>query len=117
MTLRGARIVGFGKGVSEFSFNDGTAKSGIGLDVGNDATHGPGQITGVNIEGFGMGMATPVNGTWQVTNVTLQDNGTDLLVQPIESESTTVNLQSVVFDSFEAIDEPGDTLPEHIVIE
>jgi hypothetical protein len=115
--LSGARIVGFGRDVSEFSFNDGTAKSGIGLDVGNDSTHGPGVIQNVQIEGFGMGMATPVNGFWSVEGVTLQQNGTDLLVQPAETEPTSVTLQSVVFDTFEVVDESGETLPDHIVLE
>ncbi|MEM7258459.1 MAG: G8 domain-containing protein, partial [Pseudomonadota bacterium] len=89
VNLLGAKIIGFGRDVSQFSFNSGTAKSGIGLDVGNDATHGPAQINDVHIEGFGMGMATPVNGAWSMQGVTLQQNGTDLLVQPVESESTT----------------------------
>ena len=45
MSLIDSRVVGFGPGTSVFSFNPGTAKSGIGLDVGNDATHGPAQVS------------------------------------------------------------------------
>lgn len=116
MTLNGARIVGFGKDVSQFNFNPGTAKSGIGLDIGNDATHGPGRVSEVQIEGFGMGMAIPVNGQWDLQNLTLRNNSVDLLVQPTDNDQTQVILQSVTFDTFEVYDEAVDQLPEHVVV-
>lgn len=115
VSLNGARIIGFGKGVSQFSFNDGTAKSGIGLDIGNDSTHGPGQYRNIQIEGFGMGFATPVNGVWQVQDMVMTQNGTDLLVQPPETEPTQVNLRNVQFSTFQVVDDPNATqLPPHI---
>ena len=118
MNLSGARIVGFGKDISQFSFNPGTAKSGVGLDVGNDATHGPAQIDNITISGFGMALVTPVNGLWQLGNITLRDNNTDMLIQPPETEPTQVNLQNVQFQTFEVVD--GDNsagLPGHIVVQ
>ena len=114
INLNGARIIGFGRDISQFSFNPGTAKSGIGFDIGNDATHGPGRVENVQIEGFGMGMATPVNGQWEVQNLTLRENGVDLLVQPPETEPTQVNMQSVQFDSFDVVDADAQQLPAHI---
>lgn len=116
MSLLGARIVGFGTALSEFSFNPGTAKSGIGFDIGNDATQGPGRVENVQIEGFGMGMATPVNGQWNLQHLTLRDNHIDLLIQPPETESTLVNMQSVQFERFEVYEEDAQQLPVHIQI-
>ena len=116
LSLDGARIYGFGKDISKFSFNPGTAKSGVGLDVSNDATHGPATINNVTIEGFGMGFAAPVNGHWQIQNMLLQNNHTDMLTLETETSDTQVTLQNVMFATF--ADEQGriSQLPSHISI-
>lgn len=117
MRLNGARIVGFGRNVSRFEFNPGTAKEGVGLDYSNDSTHGPAMIENVTIEGYGMGFAMPVNGEWQIRNITLRDNQTDLLILDPETEPTQLNLQNVQFTNFWIEDgEEGDELPEHVRI-
>ncbi|MCO7223218.1 Ig-like domain-containing protein [Pleionea sp. CnH1-48] len=116
MSLKKARIVGFGKDVSVFSPNPGTAKSGIGLDVGNDATHGPAQISDVTIEGFGMGFATPVNSTWQINNVTMRNNATDMYIQPPEPGPAEVIFSNVIYDTFQVIDNQPGVLPPHIIV-
>lgn len=114
MSLIGARIVGFGRGLSRFSFNPGTAKAGIGLDIGNDATHGPSRIENVTIEGFGMGLAAPVNGRWDLNQMRFIDNETDVLFLPAESSPTNVVMQNVEFESFDVVD--GTSIPRHISI-
>ncbi len=124
MNLSGARIVGFGKDMSEFQFNEGTAKTGVGFDIGNEATHGPGRIENVTIEGFGMGFVTPVNGLWEIQDLILRDNETDMLIQDPETSPTQILMQRVEYDSFEVYQEDDDDeddeeygddeLPDHI---
>ena len=110
-----ARIVGFGRDQSTFQANGGTANTGVGLDVGTDATHGPATVENVTIEGFGAAFVTPVNGLWTVRNMTLTENGTDLYIQPADTTPTEVQFNNVVFSSFQVQDEPGATeLPPHI---
>lgn len=116
VNLIGARIVGFGSTESVFSVNDGTAKRGVGLDVGTEATHGPARIENVSIEGFGAGFITPVNGVWTVDTMTLTDNGLDLYVQPQDTSPTRVELRNVGFSTFEAVDADDNRLPGHIVV-
>ena len=116
VSLRDARIVGFGRSASRFRVNDGTAKTGVGLDVGTEATFGPASIENVTIEGFGAGFITPVNGLWQIDNMTLSDNGIDLYIQPEDTSPTRITLRNVTFASFEAVDEEGNELPEHIEV-
>ena len=116
ISLVGATILGFGKENSVFRFNDGTAKTGVGLDVGNAATHGPARIENVSIDGFGMGFVTPVNGQWEIRNLSLSGHNTDILVQEVETEGTEVLFENVTFDSLQIQENPGSTaLPEHIV--
>lgn len=118
MSLNGARIIGFGKESSQFSFNPGTAKSGIGFDIGNDATHGPGRVNNVTIEGFGMGFATPVNGSWEIENMSLINNNVDMLVQEPEPGPAEVILRNVGFSTFQINDEEeAEQLPPHITVE
>lgn len=117
MHLNGARIVGFGRDVSRFDITPGTAKEGIGLDVSNDSTHGPASVENVIIEAYGMGFATTVNGEWQVRDVVLRDNRTDLLILDPETQPTQLNFQNVQFANFWIGDEEeGDELPEHVRI-
>ncbi|MEM7432611.1 MAG: G8 domain-containing protein [Pseudomonadota bacterium] len=117
MTLSNARILGFGKENSVFNFNPGTAKSGIGLDVSNDATHGPGRIVNTEVEGFGVGFATPVNGTWNIQSLTLTQNGIDMLVLEPESGGTELLFEGVQYESFVVHDnESANVLPNHITV-
>ncbi|MEM8498258.1 MAG: G8 domain-containing protein [Pseudomonadota bacterium] len=117
MNLLGARIQGFGRDQSEFSFNPGTAKSGVGLDISNDSTHGPGRVENVMIEGFGVGLATPVNGEWDFRAAALSGNGIDILILEPENNQTRIRLQDVQYTSFQNY-EQGDTsdLPNHVTV-
>ncbi|MEM7219265.1 MAG: G8 domain-containing protein [Pseudomonadota bacterium] len=115
VSLVGARIVGFGKDQSVFRENDGTAKTGVGLDIGTDATHGPGTIANVTIEGFGAGFVTPVNGRWTVRDASIQENDMDLFVPEPESGDTQVRFENVAYTTLRLQEEPDATeLPRHI---
>ena len=117
LSLIDSRIVGFGRNQSVFQANGGTANTGVGLDVGTDATHGPATIENVTIEGFGAGFVTPVNGLWNVRNMTLSDNGTDLYIQPADTNPTRVQFENVSYSTFQVDDDPSATeLPNHILI-
>ncbi|MEM7083044.1 MAG: G8 domain-containing protein [Pseudomonadota bacterium] len=117
MSLLGAKIVGFGRDVSEFSFNEGTAKSGIGLDLSNDSTHGPGRVENVSIEGFGMAFASPVNSAWQIRDMQLTSNGTDLLFVEPESAATTIVFYNLSYESFTIHDQEDATeFPGHVSV-
>ncbi|MCG8671443.1 MAG: G8 domain-containing protein [Pseudomonadales bacterium] len=116
MNVIGARVVGPGKELSEFQFNEGTAKSGVGFDIGNESTHGPGRMESLSVEGFGMGFVTPVNGIWDIRNLTLRENDTDILIQPVETEPTQVRIQNSSYDSFQVYEEDDSGLPDHILI-
>ncbi|MEM7207551.1 MAG: G8 domain-containing protein [Pseudomonadota bacterium] len=114
VSLIGARIYGFGRGVSQFSFNEGTAKSGVGFDISNDSTHGPARVEDVSIEGFGMGVALPVNSRWVIRNMQLSNNGTDLLFVEPENGSTEIVFTDLSYESFTIHDDEGATeFPPH----
>ncbi len=115
VSLIGARIFGFGRDQSTFQENDGTAKTGVGLDIGTDATHGPGTIENVTIEGFGAGFVTPVNGLWDVRNVAISDNGVDLFIPDPDSTPTQVAFDTVAYTTLRVQEDPDATqLPAHI---
>ena len=117
VSLIGARIFGFGRDQSTFRENDGTAKTGVGFDIGTDATHGPGTVEDVTIAGFGAGFVTPVNGLWRVRNVALSDNGVDLFIPDPDSTPTQVEFDNVAYSSLRLQEDPGATeLPAHISI-
>ncbi|MEM7097935.1 MAG: G8 domain-containing protein [Pseudomonadota bacterium] len=115
VSLVGARVVGFGTDQSTFQENGGTANTGVGLDIGTDATHGPGTIENTTINGFGAGFVTPVNGRWDVRDVDIADNGLDLFVPIPESNDTQVRLENVSYTTFQVQDdEDASQLPAHI---
>ncbi|MEM7277051.1 MAG: G8 domain-containing protein [Pseudomonadota bacterium] len=117
MTLMNARIVGFGRDTSKFSFNPGTAKSGIGFDISNESTDGPGKAVNVGVEGFGVGFATPVNGTWKIEGLTMAQNGLDMLIIEPESKTTEIQFRNVQYGSFEVYENETVTeLPDHITV-
>ena len=114
LSLVGARIVGFGRNVSVFSFNEGTAKSGVGLDVSNDSTHGPASVLNVSVEGFGVGAALPVNSRWQFDNLQATSNGRDLLFIEPENANTEIVFSRLTYASFSIHDQEDATaFPAH----
>ncbi len=117
LSLFDANIYGVGKEASEFSFNEGTAKSGVGLDISNDSTHGPGRIENVVITGFGMGTALPVNSRWEINNMRLHNNSTDMLFIEPENDSTALFFNNLSYQSFMIYEQPDATeLPEYVVV-
>ena len=116
LSLFNARIVGLGRDQSTFRENGGTAKTGVGLDVGTDATHGPSTIENATIQGFGAGLVTPVNGLWTIRNVSLSANGVDLFIPDPDSTQTRVQFENASYTSFRLQEDAGATeLPAHIV--
>ncbi|MEM7360661.1 MAG: G8 domain-containing protein [Pseudomonadota bacterium] len=117
LSLIGARIVGFGRGISVFSFNEGTAKSGVGLDLSNDSTHGPANVMNVSVEGFGVGVALPVNSRWEIDNLRAQSNSTDLLFIEPENANTQIIFSRLNYGSFTIHDqEDATTFPTHVTV-
>ena len=117
LSLIGARIVGFGKNISVFSFNEGTAKSGVGLDISNDATHGPANLNNVSVEGFGVGLALPVNSRWEIDRLRAQNNGNDLLFIEPENVSTELIFSRLVYGRLTIHDQEGATaFPAHAIV-
>ena len=114
LSLLGAKVHGFGQGISEFSFNEGTAKSGVGLDVSNDATHGRSRVENVTIQGFGMGVALPVNSRWDFDNIQLSNNGTDMLFIEPEADDIELRFSRLSYQSFSVHDQEDVTeFPPH----
>lgn len=112
-----ANIYGVGKEASEFSFNEGTAKSGVDLDISNDSTHGPGRIENVVITGFGMGTALPVNSRWEINNMQLHNNRTDMLFIEPENDTTALLFNNLSYQSFMIHEQPDATeLPGYVVV-
>ncbi|MEM7195664.1 MAG: G8 domain-containing protein [Pseudomonadota bacterium] len=117
LSLLGATIVGFGRGISVFSFNEGTAKSGLGLDISNDATHGPATIANVSVEGFGVGVALPVNSRWTINDLQARNNGSDLLFLEPENSNTQIVFRRLMYESFTVHDEEDATaFPAHVTV-
>ena len=63
-----------------------------------------------------MGFATPVNDDWSINNVTLNNNTTDMIIQPPEPGPARVNFNGVQFQTFEVVDGNQGVLPAHIVV-
>lgn len=114
LSLNGARIVGFGKDISKFEFNEGTAKEGVGLDLSNSSTFGPASVKNVTIEGYGVAFALPVNGIWSVQNTSLFENNVDMLILEPDTNPTQISLQQVSYSSLADDDGTLDELPEHV---
>ena len=97
LTLKNAEIVGIGAQYRYFANNVNT---GVGLDMGNMVTRGPGRIENVSIEGFKMGMLAPRNDQWVVDNITLK-NTTDMLIEEARSAPRTLTMSNINFGSLE----------------
>ncbi|MEM7393511.1 MAG: hypothetical protein AAF492_14290, partial [Verrucomicrobiota bacterium] len=77
LSIRNARLIGTG---APWVQNGGTADHGVGLDMHNEVSRGPGVIENVSIEGFGVGLLAPRHDEWTITNLSLR-NATDMYVK------------------------------------
>ncbi len=97
MSIKNARLIGIG---APYVQNGGTADTGVGIDMYNEVTRGPGVIENVSIEGFNMGLLAPRQDTWQLNNVRLS-NTTDMLIKEARQAPRDLQMTDVTFGSLE----------------
>ena len=97
MSIKNARLLGIG---APYSQNGGTADSGVGIDMYNEVTRGPGVIENVSIEGFNMGLLAPRQDTWHLNNVELR-NTTDMLITEARQAPRTLQMNNVTFGALD----------------
>ena len=95
MSLRNARLIGTG---APWVQNGGTADTGVGIDMYNEVSRGPGVIENVSIEGFGVGLLAPRQDVWTVNNLQLA-NTTDLVITEARQSARTLDMNDVSFGS------------------
>lgn len=98
LSLINADIVGIGH---DFDHNLGlTAAVGVGLDLNNEVTNGPGYLHNIRIEGFEMGFLAPRNGVWDVDGLHLA-NTNDILIHETHRDPRVMHMNNVTFGSLE----------------
>ena len=97
MSLRNARLVGIG---APWVQNGGTADHGVGIDMYNEVSRGPGVIENVSIEGYGVGLLAPRQDAWTVNSLQLA-NTTDLYIAESRQSPRTLDMNNVTFGSLE----------------
>ena len=97
MSIRNARLIGVG---APYVPNGGTADTGVGIDMHNEVTRGPGVIENVSIEGFNMGLLAPRQDAWQLNNVQLS-NTTDMLITEARQAPRELQMTNVAFRSLD----------------
>ena len=97
MSIKNARLVGIG---APYVQNGGTADTGVGIDMYNEITRGPGVIENVSIEGFNMGLLAPRQDDWQLSDVQLS-NTTDMLITEMVEAPRTLAMTNVTFGSLD----------------
>ncbi|MEM6363627.1 MAG: dockerin type I domain-containing protein [Planctomycetota bacterium] len=104
LSIKNAEIVGIGAQYRYFANNVNT---GVGLDMGNSVTRGPGRLENISIEGFKMGMLVPRNDQWVVDNLTLK-NSTDILIEEPRASARTLTMSNINFESLDGTAVQGD---------
>ena len=105
LSLINADIIGIGH---EFDHNLGlTAAVGVGLDLNNEVTNGPGYLRNIRIEGFEMGFLAPRNGVWDVDGLHLA-NTNDILIHETHRDPRVMHMNLVTFGSLEGTAVAGD---------
>ncbi|MEM9561280.1 MAG: G8 domain-containing protein [Actinomycetota bacterium] len=94
LSLRNVRAIG---NAEPFRHNyQATAAVGVGLDVGNEVTFGPGRIENVDLSGFEVGVIGPRHGAWAIDGLTIAAT-TDILLHNPEHTTRSLDLTNVVF--------------------
>lgn len=93
MSIRNARLIGIG---APYVQNGGTADTGVGIDLYNEVSRGPGVIENVSIEGFNMGLLAPRHDQWRFTNLNLR-NTTDMLITEPLMAPRVIDMTNVTF--------------------
>lgn len=93
LSLKNARMIGIG---APYVRQGGTTDLGVGIDMHNDVSRGPGVVENVTVEGFNMGILAPRHESWQMSNIHLR-NTTDLFVQQANLAARRLDLNNVTF--------------------
>ena len=80
--------------------NGGTADLGVGIDMYNEVTRGPGVIENISVEGFNMGLLAPRQDSWRMNNVQLR-NTTDMLITEARQAPRTLEMNNVSFGTLD----------------
>ena len=114
ISVRNARLIGIG---DPFEHNLGhTAAIGVGFDLNNDATRGPGTIENVSIEGYEMGFIAPRHNYWRIDNMHLS-NVTDMLIHEAIREPRIMPMSNITYGSLDGTAVAGrEESRQHIVL-
>ncbi len=93
LSLKNAHLVGIG---APYVRQDGTTDLGVGIDMYNDVSRGPGVVENVTVEGFNMGILAPRHNEWQMDNIHLR-NTTDLHIEQVIGASRVLTMNNVTF--------------------
>ena len=93
LSLRNARLIGTG---APYVRQDGTTDLGVGIDMYNSVSRGPGVVENVTVEGFNMGILAPRHESWEMSNIHLR-NTTDLFIKQATISSRTLDMTNVTF--------------------
>ncbi|MEL6107252.1 MAG: G8 domain-containing protein [Planctomycetota bacterium] len=97
MSIKNARLVGIG---APYVANGGTADTGVGIDMYNEVTRGPGVIENVSVEGFNMGILAPRQDNWRLDNINLS-NTTDMFITEARQGPRVLDMTNVTFGSLD----------------
>ncbi|MCR9197394.1 MAG: G8 domain-containing protein, partial [Planctomycetaceae bacterium] len=97
LSLKNARIIGTG---APYVQNGGTADTGVGIDMYNEVSRGPGVLENIQVEGFNMGILMPRHDSWSVSNVSLS-NTTDMLITEARAAARQLDMNNVTFGSLD----------------
>ena len=114
LILRNIRAIGTAE---PFDHNYGqTAAVGVGMDLGNDATFGPGAIENVDLRNFEVGLITPRHGAWTIDNLTTAAT-TDVLVHSPTHSERSLDMTGLTFASLDGTDLAGQEAGRrHVVL-
>ena len=82
MSIRNARLIGTG---APYVQNGGTADTGVGIDLYNEVSRGPGVIENVSIEGYNMGLLAPRHDHWKFASLDLRNTTDMLITEPLQA--------------------------------
>ena len=93
LSLKNAEIVGIG---APYVRQGGTTDLGVGIDMYNDVSRGPGVVENVSVEGFNMGILAPRHNGWQMSNIHLR-NTTDLHIEQATGAHRVLEMSNITF--------------------
>lgn len=114
LSLRNARIVGIG---AEYVRQGGTTDLGVGIDMYNEVSRGPGVVENVTVEGFNMGILAPRHDEWRMSNIQLR-NTTDMLITKGSIAERSLVMDDVTFGDLQGTAVEGnENLRQNVVMD